>query len=72
MFLSPNIFGQSDMVLWDVMIMMSGILEILTMSDQFGLLTMSDMFEFLIYTEEFWVQLWIVVKKHKRTDKGIS
>ena len=63
MFLSPKRFGQSDMVLWDLMIMMSGLL---------GVLMMSDIFEFLIYTEEVWFQLWISLKKHKRIDKRIS
>ena len=51
---------------------MSGLLEVLTMSDMFEFLTTIDMFDFLIYTEEVWVQLWIVLKKHKRIDKGIS
>ena len=48
MFLSPKSFGQSDMVLWDVMITMSGLLEVLTISDLFEFLTISDLFEFLI------------------------
>ena len=39
-FVIPKIFIQSDIVLWDVMIEMSSLLEVLTMS---------DMFEFLIY-----------------------
>ena len=46
LFLSPKIFGHLDMVLWDMMITMSGILEVLNMS---------DMFELLIYTNEVWV-----------------
>ena len=35
-------FGQSNMVIWDVMIAMSGILEILSMGDLFGFLKISD------------------------------
>ena len=57
MFLSPKIFGQSDMVLWYVMITMSGLFEFLTMSDIFEFLIMIYLFDLLIYTEEFWVQL---------------
>ena len=53
-FLSPKIFGQSYMVLWDVRIMMSGILEVPKMS---------DMFKFLIKNGEFWVWLLIFLKK---------
>ena len=60
------------MVLWDVMIAISGLLEDLTMSDLFEFLNMRDLFEFLKYTEEVWFQLWIVLKKYKRIDKGIS
>ena len=63
MFLSPNIFGQSDMVLLDGMITMSGLWEVPTMI---------DMFDFLIYTVKVWVQLWVVLKKHKIIYKGIS
>ena len=54
MFLSPNRFGQSDMVLWGVMITMSGLL---------GVLNMSDLFEFLKYNDEVWVWLLIILKK---------
>ena len=50
---SPNIFGQSDVVLRGVMLVVSGILEVLTRS---------DMLKYLIYTEEVWVQLWIFLK----------
>ena len=38
LFLIPKKKIQSDMVLWDVMITMSGILEVLKMSDLFELL----------------------------------
>ena len=48
MFLSPKSFGQSYMVLWGVMITISGLLEVLTMSDLFEFPKMRDMFEFLI------------------------
>ena len=47
-FVIPNSFGQSDMVLWQAMIEISGLLEDPTMSDLFELPTMSDLFEFLI------------------------
>ena len=70
MFLSPNRFGQSDMVLWDVMITMSGLLEVLIMSDMFEFLKMSDLFELLIQTEEVWFQLWIVLKNIRELTKG--
>ena len=62
-FVSSKSFGQSDMVLWNAMIAISGLLEVLTIG---------DLFEFPIKTEEVWVQLWLVLKKHKRIDKGIS
>ena len=45
---SPKSFGQSDVVLRDLMLAMSGLLEVLTRS---------DMLKYLIYTEEVWVQL---------------
>ena len=51
---SPKIFGQSDLVLQDVMIAMSGLLEVPTRS---------DMLKYLIHTEEVWVQPWISLKK---------
>ena len=41
-------FGQSDVVLQDVMIEISGLLEVLTRS---------DLLKYLIYTEEVWVKL---------------
>ena len=47
-FVSPNIFGQSDMVLWDAIIAIGGLLEDLKMSCLFEFLTMSDLFDFLI------------------------
>ena len=59
----PKSFGHSDVVIQDVMLAMSGILEVLTRS---GLL------KYLIYNEELWDQLWILLKKHKIIDKGIS
>ena len=37
-FLSPMSFGQSDMVLWGFMTMMSGLLEVSKMSDLVELL----------------------------------
>ena len=43
-FLSSKSFGQSGMVLWYAMITISGILEVLKMS---------DMFDFLVYSDEF-------------------
>ena len=46
-------FGQSDVVLRDVMIAMSGLLEVQTRS---------DLLKHLINTEEFWVQLSIFLK----------
>ena len=46
--MSPRSFGWSDMVLWGVMIPMSGILGDLRISDPFELLTLSDLLEFLI------------------------
>ena len=48
---------------------MSGLLEVLTMSDLFEFLTMIDIFYFLIYTEEVWVQLWIVLKNIRELTK---
>ena len=54
------------------MITISGTLEILTMIDLFGFLTIVGIFEFLVYTEEIWVKIWIVLKKHKRIYEGIS
>ena len=50
---SPKSFGQSDVFLRYVMLAMISILEVLTRS---------DMLKYLIYTEEFLVQLWIVLK----------
>ena len=47
-FVSSDIFGQLDMVLWDLIIAISGILEDLPMSDIFEFLMMRDMFEFLL------------------------
>ena len=46
-FVSPKRFGQSDMVLWDVMIAISDLLKVLTISDLFEFLAMSDQFEFM-------------------------
>ena len=48
---------------------MNGLLEVLTMSDMFEFLTIIDMFDFLIYTEEVWVQLWIVLKNIRELTK---
>ena len=50
---SPKSFGQSDVVLRDVMLEMSGLLVVLTRS---------DLLKYLIYTEEVWFQLWIFLK----------
>ena len=61
MILITKSFGHLDMIIWYVMITMSGILEVPMMSDMFEFLTMSDLFEFLICNEEVWVQLWIVL-----------
>ena len=47
-FVSPNSFGQSDMVLWDVMIAISDILKDPMMSERFELLWIIGLFEFLI------------------------
>ena len=58
-----KIFGQSDVVLRDLMLEMSGLLEVLTSS---------DLLKFLIYTEEVWFQLWVFLKKQKIINKGIS
>ena len=48
-----GIFGHPEMVLWNVMITMSGLLEVLKMS---------DLFELLIYTDEVWFWLFILLK----------
>ena len=53
MSVSPKSFGQSDVVIRDVMLAMSGILEFLTRS---------YLLKYLIYTEDVWVQLWILLK----------
>ena len=52
-YVSPKGFDQSDMILLNVMLAMSGILEFLTRS---------DLLKYLIYTEEVWVQLCIFLK----------
>ena len=48
----PKTFGQSDVVVWDMMAIIGVLFEVLTIS---------DMFEFLIYTEKVLFQLWIVL-----------
>ena len=50
---SPNSFGQLDVIMRDVMLALSGLLEVLKRS---------DLLKYLIYTEEVWVQLWIFLK----------
>ena len=52
------------MVIWDVMLAISGILEVLTKS---------DMLKYLIYTEEVWVQIWILLKsiRYRQRDKMV-
>ena len=50
---SPKSSGRSDVVLQDVMLAMSGLLEVLAGS---------DLLKYLIYTGEVWVQLWIFLK----------
>ena len=58
---SPKSLSQSDVVLQDVMLAMSGLLEVLTSS---------DMLKYLIYTEEVWVKLWIFLKNIRYLTKG--
>ena len=58
---SPKSFGQSDVVLQDVMLAMSGLLEVLTGT---------DLLKYLIYDEEVWVQFWIFIKNIRYLTEG--
>ena len=56
----PKSFGQSDVVLRDVMLAMSGLLDFLTRS---------NLLKYLVYTEEVWVRLWTYLKNIRKPRK---